>query len=293
MKKTFLMSALLLILSTPCISQSPDNAARTLKRTDAVSQFKLGQTLERRKLYPAAFDAYKKAADLGNSEAEFEVFKLYATGKVPVDVDAAGDYGQRAIKHRNLDAMVYIGTFDCAPDVIVEDDDKASMCTKEGISYLTAAANRGDMRAQDELARIYEGWNQDLADYQAKKKNKKPQTYPHDCATAMDWLHKAAARGDRYAIGEIGVNYATDKCLPIDLERGVGWLRLAEYSERKDPDYVANWANGQMIVLTGAARYAKINTPESIKEAERVARQELEQDRLAFKSQSDSQEPPE
>lgn len=141
---------------------------------------------------------YQKAANQGNAKAQNELGNLYYTGlNVTRNYSEAIKWYQKAAEQGNVDAQCRLGDMYFYKVDIPEDIDEA-------INWYKKAAEQGDIKAQKQLGDIYSKG--------ARKKD--PE--------AIKWYKMAAERGDTEALKRLGDIYKKENAL-----EAVKWYKMA------------------------------------------------------------------
>ncbi len=157
--------------------------------------------------YGKALKLYKKAAELGDVEAQFIVGGMYFRGLgTEVNIREAFDYLLKAAKRGKYSpkSLAIIGSMYVRGTVIPQN-------YVESRRWYSIAAEMGNMQAQSELAyMLYHGLGGD-----------------RDFKLAEKLFHLAAMQGDIQAQYNIGLMYATGTGVDVDLIKGYAWYSLA------------------------------------------------------------------
>ena len=125
----------------------------------------------------AAFEWYRRAAEVGDAAAQFNLGTCYALGKgVTADVSAAFEWNRRAAEAGDAEAQSNLGR-------CYEDGEGVAADASEAVAWYRRAADRGFAGAQLNLGRCYVLGVGVAVDARA----------------AAEWLERAAASGDATA----------------------------------------------------------------------------------------------
>jgi TPR repeat protein len=188
--------------------------------------------------YAKAFDCYKQAADLGNSKALIKIGNCYRTGKgVPSQDHAkAFEYYKQAADLGNSEALVEIG--DCywfSKSVPAQDYAKA-------FEHYKQAADLGNIIALIKIGTSY--WT---------GKGVPAQDY----AKAFEYYKQAADLGNSQALAEMGDCYWSGKGVPVQ-----DYAKAFEYYKQ-----AADLGNSRALVEMGACYWSGKGVPHNDKEA--------------------------
>ena len=168
--------------------------------------YKYGEDMEKLGKYAEAFEFYKKAGELGNSDGLFRAGKFYQEGRngVEVNYELARKYYEQAVSLNNPKAMNNLANMYVNGEGVAKDIHKA-------IELYKKAADLGNVIAMNNLADKYYYGN-----YIAE-----------DNAEAMNWYKKAAEQSNAYAYNTIGVMYHNGKGVTKDYAEAMKWYRKA------------------------------------------------------------------
>ena len=214
------------------------------ERGDAVTQYRLGSQYERwAQDYVEALKWYRKAAERGYFEAQFELGEMYANGKgvAKDDVEALKWYRKAAeqryaTQFNHLGAMYYDG--EGAPEDAAE--------AVEWYRKLTEQGSHGReliQRAQFQLGFIYSNG----------------EGVAQDHVEAAKWYRKVAEQGHAMAQYLLGDMYFNGTGVTKDHVEALKWYRKAAQGERRerrdyynnDIDYGFMVMDGQQVPSTG------------------------------------------
>lgn len=152
-----------------------------------------------------ALTQLQQAAKGNNAKAQYELGKLYASGKgVPEDTAAAKKWFHRAAQNGNADAEFMMGIASYAP--FGKKDNTAALV------WFGKAARQGHIKAQLMLSKLYFSG----------------QGVGQDYAKAIKWLRRAAAQGDAKAEMSMSIMYLTgENGLRQSDAKAVYWCRKA------------------------------------------------------------------
>ena len=208
------------------------------ERGDAVTQYRLGSQYERwAQDYVEALKWYRKAAERGYFEAQFELGEMYANGKgvAKDDVEALKWYRKAAeqryatTQFNHLGAMYYDG--EGAPEDAAE--------AVEWYRKLTEQGSHGReliQRAQFQLGFIYSNG----------------EGVAQDHVEAAKWYRKVAEQGHAMAQYLLGDMYFNGTGVTKDHVEALKWYRKAAQGERRERvDYYNNDIDYGFMVMDG------------------------------------------
>ena len=168
--------------------------------------YKYGEDMEKLGNYVEAFEFYKKAGELGNSDGLFRAGKFYQEGRngVEVNYELVRKYYEQAVSLNNPKAMNNLANMYVNGEGVAKDIHKA-------IELYKKAAELGNVTAMENLADRYYYGN-DIAE---------------DIAEAMKWYKKAGECGSGAAYNTIGVMYHNGKGVTKDYAEAMKWYRKA------------------------------------------------------------------
>jgi TPR repeat protein len=148
---------------------------------------------------------FRKAAEQGNADAQFNLGYLYDKGQgVPQDYAQAAAWYRKAAEQGFAPAQFNLG-------VLYHDGHGVPQDYMQVATWFRKAAKQGDALAQGRLGLMY-----DIG-----------QGVPQDCAQAAFWLRKAAERGDAWAQYSLGYLYDNGQGVPQDYSQAATWYRKA------------------------------------------------------------------
>lgn len=153
--------------------------------------------------YVQAADWYRRAADQGNTQAQFKLGTLYNFGfGVPQDYALAGFWDAKAAKQGDASAQFSLGDLYEWGHGVPQDYVQAA-------SWYRRAAEQGDRFGQSQLGMAYYTGH----------------GVPQDYAQAVGWFQKAAEQGEVTAQGVLVVMYGLGQGVPKDLGEVAKWRR--------------------------------------------------------------------
>ena len=188
--------------------------------------------------YAEAAKWYRKAAEQGNSDAQFKLGVMYDNGKgVPQDYVEAAKWYRKAAEQGVIAAQYNLGLMYSNGQGLPQDDAEAD-------KWYRKAAEQGSPEAQYNLGVRYEDGKGVMQDY----------------AEAAKWYGKAAEQGLPAAQNNLGLMYKNGLGLPQDYIEAYKWYNLA--TAKGDSDAKKN----RDVVV-------RHMTPEQIAEAQRLSRE--------------------
>lgn len=236
-------------------SRDPAQAARWYEKLAAARPddprppFRLGELYEGLRQNAKAFTHFRRAAELGLAEAQYNLGFFYAVGGHGVTKDEAEAvrWWRKAAEQghadsRNLLAQSYL------------DGDGVDKDEAEAVRQWRIAAGQGDLRALNSLANAY---------YSG-------QGVKEDKAEAVRLYRAAAERGGGHAQHVLGILYKNGDGVEKNMAEAVKWWRLAV-------------ANGEHLALNGLAMalFVGDGVPADPAEALRLWRQSADWDDYA------------
>ncbi len=189
---------------------------------------------------PAIADL-RKAAQLGDLEAEYNLAVMYDTGRgVPQNYAQAAIWYRRAAERGMVRAQYNLALLYEGGLGVRQDDTQA-------VTWYRRAADRGDAPAQYNLAIMYENG----------------RGVPHDYGQALSWYGKAAEQGHAGAMYNLGAMYYRGQGVEQDYVEAHKWRHLA--AVYAPPDARKRYSDSLDAV-------AKFLTPPQVAEAEQRAR---------------------
>jgi uncharacterized protein len=155
--------------------------------------------------YARAHEEFKKFAELGDSEAQYFLGRMFDKGEgVPKEHAEAMKWYLRAANQGNAKAQFNIGLAYQTANGVPQD-------YAEAVKWFRKAADQGDAEAQCGLGNMYgEGHG-----------------VPQDYAEAVNWCRKAAEQGNSLAQATLGWAYADGNGVPQDYVQAYMWFILA------------------------------------------------------------------
>lgn len=167
--------------------------------------FEKGMAAELSSDYQEALKWYRKAAELGHAEAQFNLGEMYVLGKgVSNDYYEAANWFLKSAEQGNVGAQIYLGMMYDGGDGVSQDDSEAA-------KWFQKAAEQGDEHAQFTIGLRYKRGEGVAQDYHA----------------AAKWFRKAAEQGldlSQYVLGEM---YYNGEGVTQDYYEAVKWFRMA------------------------------------------------------------------
>lgn len=161
--------------------------------------------------FTKAVDAYAKASDLGDPNAEFALANLVAAGKgAKQNMQLAADLFEKAAKTGHPGAEYNLALIYLSGDGRKVDWGKAA-------SWMRKAAEQGNMMAEYGLGAFY----------------KYGRGLPKDKAKAAEWIGKAAEAGLADAQVEYGIILFRGEGIPVDKARGADFIRRS--ADQRNP----------------------------------------------------------
>jgi hypothetical protein len=220
MRKSMLttMASLGLLL---CLSNSA-----TAGQDEVTTDLQNGAIAENGKNYSAAMEWYKKAADLGNSNAEISIGLMYETGEgVERDYSKAKDWYEKAKTHGDTSADESLLRIKKAEQDEAKNDEQNGTIASAGqhsdlaIEWYEKAAALGDTNAELCIGNMYE----------------RGEGVKQDYSKAQEWYQKAEAHGDINAKGTLAhLKELQDTPTPT-----VGQKKGGQYCANGDAAYMA------------------------------------------------------
>jgi TPR repeat protein len=155
---------------------------------------------------------YRKAAQLGDAAAQFNLGWCYSTGRGVTKDDAeAVKWYRKAAEQGNRDAQCNLGW-------MYEKGRGVPECESEALKWYHKAAEQNEPYAQNNLGCRY----------------RDGRGVPKNEAEAAKWYRKAAEQGNKYAQFNLGWMYRNGSGVPQDDGEAVKWYR--EAAEQGDSD---------------------------------------------------------
>ncbi|MFA7484417.1 MAG: hypothetical protein WCZ89_00105 [Phycisphaerae bacterium] len=215
---------------------------KAAEKGDAIAMYKLGKAyIDTNTSTDKAMEWLKKAADLENVDAIFELGLVYYTGHTgKIDYKTAFDYFLRAAHSGHKLAMYNIGRMYHEGIGTYPDGTKT-------IEWYKKAAEQGLSKAMNQLAQMYyfgeivEQSFEKAADYyelSAKNGDLKAMYnlavlyhagigVEKDVRKSMLWFIKAAREGDSDSMYLLGELFESSNSIENDIEKAVGWYQNA------------------------------------------------------------------
>lgn len=148
---------------------------------------------------------YKKAAELGNPDAQYNLARFYMEGKgVSKDDALAVSWLTKSAEKGYAPAQAQLGWLYANGEGVKKDDAQAA-------AWYVKAAAQENLWAQNELGHMYENG----------------RGVQKDFAQAMDWYRKAAEKNDAEAQNNIGRMYWYGNGVQRDEKQALDWYRKA------------------------------------------------------------------
>ena len=155
--------------------------------------------------YESAFEIWSKWADLGDSDAMYDLGVCYVNGQgVPQDYAEAVKWYRKAADLGNADAMTNLG-------LCYDNGQGVSQDYAEAVKWYRKAADLGNAEACRNLAVFYE----------------LGQGVTQDDVEAVKWYRKAADLGNADAMTNLGLCYVYGQGVSQDYVEAVKWYRKA------------------------------------------------------------------
>ena len=155
--------------------------------------------------YKEALIWFKKAAEMGNTDAMINIGDMYKEGYgVPEDYSEAMRWYKKAAELGDTDAMSTVGD-------MYKDGKGAERDLSEAMRWFKKAADKGEVTAMNSIGYMYKYGN----------------GVPLDYIEAMRWFKKAAELGDSYAMTVIGEMYYKGLGVPSDYSEAIRWYKKA------------------------------------------------------------------
>lgn len=194
-------------------------------------------------------ELFRKAAELGDAEAQFRLARCYDGSGEGVDADAAQavKWFEKAAKEGNAKAIRNLGLCFEYGKGVAKDMAKAEELYRKAFPGISKLAQQGDAEGQFYLGHCYsngQGVQKDLAQavewYRkaAEQGNARAQAMLGDCyyngegvtkdlTQAVEWYRKAAEQGYSYAMTSLGYRYDMGEGVEKDPAQAVIWYRRA------------------------------------------------------------------
>ena len=199
--ETVLVNDLLTLLGRPTLTSTsaPVSPSVSEPQLSAEEMYRRGDAAYEAKRYDEAVEWYRKAAEQGNTYAQYNLGNCYYYGNgVPQDNTEAAKWYRKAAEQGDADAQYMLG--ELADDF------------EDAVEWYLKAAEQGNADAQYELGVCYRYGN----------------GVPRNISEAVKWYLKAAERGSMMAQYEAGRYYYSGLGgLPKDVDEAVKWYRKA------------------------------------------------------------------
>ena len=191
MKKAILPAVIcFILLSSPCFSQSTDDAVKAMKKGD----------------FKTALQELRPLSERNDPNAQFLMGMLYDAGNgVPQDQAIAAAWYRKAAQQDHPIAQLFLGTFYYSGTGVKRD-------FKEAVRWLQSPADKGNDQAQFYLGVIYEAGGDGI---------------DKDSSTAIEWFRKAAAQRNTRAMGMLATLLFSRQRDEGDLIDAYVWSHLA------------------------------------------------------------------
>ncbi len=179
------------------------------EQTQAPERNNSGVTYENTESVPAdqsqTIDSYRRAAQLGNIEAQYNVGRIYYNGDgVPEDKAQAAEWFRQAAEQGHVRAQHALGVMNNQGDGVPEDKVLAAL-------WFTLSAEQGYAPSQSSLGeRYFQG-----------------EGVPQDYAQAVQWYTRAAVQDDAYAQYRLSHMYYNGTGVSKNDNQGFLWLTRA------------------------------------------------------------------
>jgi hypothetical protein len=161
------------------------------------------------------FLRFKKAAEQGDAQAQFNLGVCYANGRgVAKDEKEAAKWFQKAAEQGQTKAQLYLGVYYTKGQGVAKDE-------KEAVKWIQKAAEQGHAEAQFYLGCCYA----------------KGEGVARDQKEAVKWYRKAAEQGHAGAQCNLGYDYAVGKGMAVDEKEAAKWYRKAAEQEQTEAQF--------------------------------------------------------
>lgn len=134
----------------------------------------------------------RKAAEQGHGAAQFDLGRMYETGKgVPKDPAEAMKWFRRAAENGVAEAQRKVGNTYWFPD---QSGSVVSKDSREAMKWFLEAANQGDLEAQNALGSMYKDGDGTLQDYLSQTKSWTVCVSLHTMASISSVVARSALR---------------------------------------------------------------------------------------------------
>ena len=182
-------------------SQTVERVQQTVQTNTPQQMFEKGMSYFQNESYTEAVSWFKKAADLGNANAQFLLAVCYISGKGVTKSDSqAVNWFKRSAEQGHMDSQRELGRCYLLGNGV-------SKNTEQAILWCEKAANQGDVEAESMLGAIfYKNGNYEKA---------------------IPWLEKATDHGVYQAQSILGYCYFEGKGVPVDFNKAYRYLKTA------------------------------------------------------------------
>ena len=226
----------------------------TRKATDDSILYRVGKmTLDgigTTKSVEKAIDWFKKAADLGNENAQYSLAKIYIEEKDFEKVNSAIKMLEKLAENNNMMAEYTLGS-------IYADYESQYYDLEKAIGYLERSAEQDNQFAEYKLGVIYadpEGQHYDLekaisyleqsvkqdnqfAEYKLGVIYADPEGQYYDLEKAISYLEQSAKQDNQFAEYKLGVIYADPERQHYDLEKAISYLEQSAKQDNQFAEY--------------------------------------------------------
>ena len=226
----------------------------TRKATDDSILYRVGKmTLDgigTTKSVEKAIDWFKKAADLGNENAQYSLAKIYIEEKDFEKVNSAIKMLEKLAENNNMMAEYTLGS-------IYADYESQYYDLEKAIGYLERSAEQDNQFAEYKLGVIYadpEGQHYDLekaisyleqsvkqdnqfAEYKLGVIYADPEGQYYDLKKAISYLEQSAKQDNQFAEYKLGVIYADPEGQYYDLEKAISYLEQSAKQDNQFAEY--------------------------------------------------------
>ena len=190
----------------------------TRKATDDSILYRVGKmTLDgigTTKSVEKAIDWFKKAADLGNENAQYSLAKIYLEEKDFEKVNSAIKMLEKLAENNNMMAEYTLGS-------IYADYESQYYDLEKAIGYLERSAEQDNQFAEYKLGVIY-------AD---------PEEPHYDLEKAISYLEQSVKQDNQFAEYKLGVIYADPEGLHYDLEKAIRYFGQSAIQDNQSARY--------------------------------------------------------
>ena len=192
--------------SSPKASQSHQtSAAKSAAALSPEEMFQNGLEHYDKKNYTEAVKWYRKAAEQGNTQAQFNLGYSYEFGQgVTQDYDEAVKWYRKAAEQGHARGQCNLG-------YCYEKGEGVTKNITEAVKWYRKAAEQGHAIAQNNLGNCYRNGNGVTQDYYE----------------AVKWYRKAAEQAEPYAQNNLGICYYNGEGVTQNYNEAVKWYRKA------------------------------------------------------------------